>query len=99
MGVTATRVARLNDEIEMANKADILAVEPDSTWESEYKFEPVKLGKRFVTVTWRDIYGCTGRQSERVALSNNTDASFLLNWVRRAIKKGYREAGIDFNAR
>jgi hypothetical protein len=96
------RVKKVNGYIAQAKKDDISAVEPDSTWESVYDFEPIEIKGNFIYFKWAEPYARSSKdknQKERYNLNNEDhleDVKYMFNWVTRAIKKGYREEGKTF---
>ena len=94
---TINRIKKANFYIEEAKKADILAIEPDSTWESEYQFTEIKVSENCFTIKYRDIHkkkNC----SDRHYVTNPdslSDAHWSLSWVVRCIKKGFKAEGIE----
>jgi hypothetical protein len=95
------KVDEVNKYIEQAKKDDIWAIEPDSTWESPYIFEPVKLTKTQLVVTyWEDLYKKKKKTVDKVSFAQDKDnypefgdTKHMLSWIKRAIKKGYKEEG------
>lgn len=96
------RINKLNKYIERANKADIYAVEPDSTWEEAYKFKPITIKGNFLYIEYDAPYSSTSKKNkERFNLNSEDaleDAKWQLNWVLRALKKGYKEEGATWKA-
>lgn len=98
------RVKKLNGYIAQAKKDDVSAVEPDSTWESVYDFEPIEIKGKFIYFQWKEPYARSAKdknKKERYNLNDemhDEDIKYMLNWVLRAIKKGYKEEGQTFKA-
>lgn len=89
------QIDTVNKYISKARKDDIPAVEPDSTWETAYEFEPVKIVRKSVLIQWKEVYGGK-RGKELINYTNDMtvdDLKWQLRWVIRAIKKGYKEEG------
>jgi hypothetical protein len=96
--VVKKMVDTANKYIDKSNKDEILAVEPDGTWESVYEFEPIKLAGSYVTVIHKEVYGKKGTKKERFKWdkddwSHIDELKYTLRWVVRSIKKGYKEEG------
>lgn len=88
-------VDKVNKYISKARRDDIYAVEPDSTWESVYEFEPVRIVRKSVVFKWSEVYG-NKRETEKINYEDEMredDLKWQFRWVIRAIKKGYREEG------
>jgi hypothetical protein len=80
--------------IDKAKADDIMAIEPDSTWESGYWFDKIVLLKTRITVYYTEYNGTPlsgGVQKDVTMLSQEEDVKYVLSWVKRAIKKGYKE--------
>lgn len=93
-------VKKLNNYITRANKDDVFAVEPDSTWETAYEFKPITIKGNFLHIEWTEPYG-KKKDKERFNLNNDdglSDGKWQLNWVLRALKKGYKEEGKTWKA-
>lgn len=91
------RVDQVNQYIEKAEQEDIYAVEPDSTWEENYEFEPIRLSERFLYVNYTEPSNRGKKVSDRYNIKNPShedDIRFVLSWIIRAIKKGYRSEGL-----
>lgn len=93
-------VDKANKYINQAIKDDVNPVEPDSTWESVYEFEPVKLSGKFVTFKYTDVYGSSSRKvhTERYKYDKQDEfyideMKYMFKWIIRAVKKGYKEEG------
>lgn len=90
--------------IDQANVDDIIAIEPDSTWETMYKFQKVILMGTRLRVQYQENNGRDWKNEVRdVNLTqdramNFDEAKFVLAWIRRAIKKGYTAEGRDAKA-
>ncbi len=93
------RVKKLNAYIDRANKDDVLAIEPDSTWEEPYEFKPIQIKGNFIYFEWTEPYKKNKKNKERFNLNNEDhedDIKYQLNWVLKALKKGYKEDGKTF---
>lgn len=92
----AKRIDALNALIQQAKQDDVAAIEPDSTWESEYIFEKVWIEKNVLKLSYNELYSPTKKCPivDKVALKLDAERDFeatryKLNWIKRAIKKGY----------
>lgn len=93
------QVNLVNSWIEQANKDDILAIEPDSTWESPYEFEPLELTPKKLIVKYKEDYVKPKKEDilfSRDVKNDFEDIKYIFSWIKRAIKKGYREEGKVF---
>lgn len=94
-------VDKVNLLINKAKEAEISAIEPDSTWETSYEFEPVELTPRYLIVKYTEWDGIKRKpQVEKVLFSRDkneypefAETKYKLSWIKRAIKKGFREEG------
>ena len=87
-------IDKVNRYIAKSNKDDVLAVEPDSTWESAYEFKPVKMSGKNVVFEYTEPYG-NKKNRERFNYENDEDdLKWQFRWVIRAIKKGYKTDGL-----
>lgn len=84
------KVLQLNKHIEKANRDDILAIEPDSTWESTYKFQPVLIKGNWIHIEYTDE---SKRRTKDKYKIDDPDANWNLNWILRSLKKGYKAEG------
>lgn len=84
------RVERIEAKVEGINTllkmTDHLGIEPDSTWESVYRFEPLRLNKYSVTIKYVEVYGNKTPRTE-VYFFTHEDFDRQLNWVLRCVKK------------
>ena len=90
-------VDKVNKYIAKAKSDDVWGIEPDSTWESSYEFEPVKLSRSSVIFRYSEVHG-KKNQVERFNYTDDNvidDLKWQFSWVIRAIKKGYREVGLS----
>ncbi len=90
-------IAMTNEMIEQAKQDGIYAVEPDSTWESLYQFDKVVLMSTRLKIYYMEYSG-RGWQNkvDEVNLTQDRNMNFdetrgNLNWIRKAIRKGYTE--------
>ena len=88
-------IDNVNKYIAKARKDDIPAVEPDSTWETAYEFEPVTISRKSVVFKWSEVYG--GKKDKEIINYTDEmktdDLKWQFHWVIRSIKKGYKEEG------
>jgi len=84
-------VKKVNEEIKKANSDDVYAIEPDSTWETGYEFHPVVIKGNFLYIEHIEISNPKKIIKDRYNLKEIDDVKWQLNWITRAIKKGYRE--------
>ena len=93
----AKKVTELQALIDKAKQDDIMAIEPDSTWESGYWFDKIVLLKTRLTVYYTEYNGLPNDkvQKDITMLSQEEDVKYVLSWVKRAIAKGYKEAAKD----
>lgn len=87
------RIRAVNLYIQALIDADISAIEPDSTWEDFYYFEPIKEiteGSRYVRVD----HPISSHKSKftRSLISDVQDLNYFFNWIIRGSKKGFRES-------
>lgn len=87
------RIEQTNQMITQCNKDEVWAVETDSTWESPYTFNPIKINKKSITVSYEEHSG-QGYKSD--TWFDIDDIRYTISWIRRCIKKGYREEGKKF---
>lgn len=96
-------VAKVQAIIEQAIKDDISAVEVDSSWESVYNFLSITLLKTRITVKYQEWNGIKSKiVTDHVNLKADSlleyeDTKYMLSWVKRCIKKGYRQAEEEQN--
>lgn len=92
-------VEEVNKYIAKSNKDEIYAIEPDSTWESPYQFDLVEITPRKLIVKYTEDY--TKPKKEEILFSKDADMDFeetkyMFSWIKKAIKKGYKEEGKTF---
>jgi hypothetical protein len=88
-------IATTQQMIDQARADDITAIEPDSTWETMYQFESIRLMNTQLVVKylenggqgWQKKTDVTNLTQDRN--NNFMDAKTVISWIRRAIKKGY----------
>ena len=88
-------IATTQQMIDQARADDITAIEPDSTWETMYQFESIRLMNTQLVVKYLENGG-QGWQ-KKTDVTNLTqdrnqgfqDSKYVMSWIRRAIKKGY----------
>lgn len=96
---TQKKVDKVNALIAQALADDVDAVEVDSTWESVYTFEPVRIVRKSVKFTWTELYPVSRyepvKHCESINYENEMladELAWMFQWVARCINKGYREA-------
>jgi hypothetical protein len=83
--------------IDQANADNIIAIEPDSTWETNYKFQKVVLMGTRLRVQYQEDNGRGWKpMTDDVNLTQDRlldfdEAKYTLAWIRRSIKRGYTE--------
>lgn len=88
-------IATTQQIIDQANADNITAIEPDSTWETMYQFESVRLTNTQLVIKYLENAG--RGWEKKTDITNLTqdrnqgfqDSKYVLSWIRRAIKKGY----------
>jgi hypothetical protein len=91
------RVAEVQAIIDQAKKDDISGIEVDSTWESVYDFDKIVLLKTKLKVLYKEWDGIKTKDEVDItdlrsdARMDYEDTKYMLSWVKRCIKKGYRE--------
>jgi len=97
-------VATTQQMIDQANTDDILAIEPDSTWETQYKFQSILLTNTQLVIKYLENAGRGWEtKSDVTNLTQDRTREFMdskaaISWVRRAIKKGYTAERRDMKA-
>lgn len=97
-------VATTQQMIDQANAEDVLAIEPDSTWESQYKFQSISLMSTQLVVKYLENSGRGWEQKSDITnLTQDRNREFMdskavISWVRRAIRKGYTAERRDMKA-
>lgn len=83
-------IDELNKLIQQSANEDWNALEPDSTWEEVYEFEPIKFDKRYVHIVYREPFNNNKMVKEKYTFG---DMGLIdnLRWVKKALNKGYRE--------
>ena len=93
----AKKVAEIQALIEQAIKDDVDGIEVDSTWESVYTFHKIVLLKTKLKVYYTEWDGIKTKEEVDVtdlrtdARLDYEDTKYMLSWVKRCIKKGYKE--------
>lgn len=95
------KVEEINKLIDQAKKDDIIAIETDSTVESEYQFDKVELTKTMLKVYYKEGIPCK-KKIEKISLAKDKENDFdetkyMFSWIKKCIKKGYREEGKEIN--
>jgi len=88
----AKKVAEVNELIEKAKEDYVMGVETDSTWESVYEFLSITLMKTKLVVKYKKDY--TEVVVDEVRFAHDCDlqdTKYMLSWVKKCIKKGYRQ--------
>jgi len=89
--------------INKAKETDVRAIEPDSTWENVYEFEPVVLTPTQLIVKYKEWDGVkTKPQVEKISFAKDknespefADTKYMLRWITKAIKKGFKQEGTE----
>lgn len=95
--VLGKAIDNTNALIQQALTDGVEAVEPYSTWQSVYVFNPVILMNTVLKISYKEYNGRGWEnKSDRIGLAqdkvnNFEDAKYTLSWIRKAIKKGYTE--------
>jgi len=97
-------VDKVNVLINKAKETEISAIEPDSTWETSYEFEPVILTPTHLIIKYNEWNGRkTEPKTEKISFAQDRDeypefaeTKHNLRWIAKAIKKGFREEGQSF---
>lgn len=88
-------IASTQQIIDKANQDDIIAIEPQGTWESMYKFQKISLMNTRLRIQYMENNGRGWEnKSEDINLTQDRNINFeeskaMLAWVRKSIKKGY----------
>jgi hypothetical protein len=88
-------IATTQEMIDKANADDVYGIEPNSTWETMYRFEKIMLMNTRLRIQyqgnngsgWKPVVDDVNLTQDRI--NNFDEAKYMLAWVRRAIKKGY----------
>ena len=97
-------IATTQQMIDQARADDITAIEPDSTWETMYQFESIRLMTTQLVIKYLENAG--RGQEKKTDITNLTqdrnnnfmDSKATISWIRRAIKKGYTAERRDMKA-
>lgn len=92
MKVTMKIMSRVNEVNSLIHKAlaqDIPAIEADSTWESQYIFQPIALSATKMYVRYKEVHTGKVHVEKWRALE---DAMDQISWVRKCLVKGFNEA-------
>jgi hypothetical protein len=92
----AKKLEEADKLIKQALEDDINAIETDSTWESTYVFKSISITKNKLKFTYEETYPKRKSKTDIIDLKkdaeNNFDeAKYLFSWIKKCIKKGYRE--------
>ena len=95
------RIDKANAAIAQAAKDDVWAVETDSTWENEIVHHPIEVKGDWITFKYEDKSEFNRKKAEKkerykwnsVDGMHDEDISYMLSWIVKTIKKGYREEG------
>jgi hypothetical protein len=94
----AKKVAEIQTLIEQAIKDGIDGIECDSTWESVYTFRKIVLLRTKLKVYYEEWDGIKHKEEVDVtdlrsdARLDYEDTKYMLSWIKRCIKKGYKQA-------
>jgi len=88
-------IATTQEMIDKANADNVYGIEPNSTWETMYRFEKIMLMNTRLRIQyqgnngsgWKPVVDDVNLTQDRI--NNFDEAKYMLAWVRRAIKKGY----------
>lgn len=90
--------------IDQAKADEITAIEPDSTWETMYQFESIRLMNTQLVIKYQENSGRDWQKKTDVTNltqdrnNNFIDSKTVVSWIRRAIKKGYTAERKDMKA-
>jgi hypothetical protein len=94
----AKRIEEISKLIEKAKEDEIWAVETDSTVETEYEFQEIKIEKNKLKLTYKEnLWTKPKTTTDTINLTkdeeNNFDeAKYIFSWVKKCIKKGYKKS-------
>jgi len=97
-------IEKTQQMIDKANADDIIAIEPDSTWETMYKFQKVTLMSTRLRLQYKENNGRGWVDKvEDVNVTQDRmrdfdEAKHLLSWIRKSINKGYAAEHRDSKA-
>lgn len=89
-------IEKVNKYISIAKEYDVLGIEPNGTWEEMYEFFPITLVGRFLYINYKEPYNQNKDYRERfnvVDPETKQDLSYMLSWIIKSIKKGFKEEG------
>jgi hypothetical protein len=97
-------IATTQQMIDQARADDITAIEPDSTWETMYQFESIRLMTTQLVIKYLENAG--RGWEKKTDVTNLTqdrtrefmDSKAVISWIRRAIRKGYTAERRDMKA-
>ena len=84
------QVAELRSIINQSITDDIMAIEVDSTWETGYQFKSIELMKTKINIYYSEFNGTWEERIDSTRLSQEEDIKYILSWVKKCIKKGYK---------
>lgn len=85
-------VAGLQAIINQAKECNLLAIEPDSIWETGYEFIKIELLERKINIFYNEYNGSWKEVKDSYYLSQTEDINYVFSWIKRSINKGYRQA-------
>lgn len=85
------QVAEIQSIINQSIIDDVMAIEVESSWETGYKFKSIELMKTKVNIFYSEFNGKWEDRIDSTRLSQTEDVKYILSWVKKCIKKGYRE--------
>ena len=97
-------IAITQQMIDQARTDDITAIEPDSTWETMYQFESIRLMTTQLVIKYLENAGRSWEKKTDVTNltqdrnNNFMDSKAVISWIRRAIRKGYTAERRDMKA-
>lgn len=88
---TNKQVTEIQAIINQALADDIMAIEVDSTWETGYQFKSIVLLKTKIKISYTEYNGRWEDRVDSYKLSDKEDVKYVFSWIKRCIKKGYKE--------
>jgi hypothetical protein len=85
------QVAEIQAVINQAITDDVMAIEVDSTWETGYQFKSIELLKTKIKISYSEYNGRWEDKVDSYKLSDTEDVKYIFSWIKRCIRKGYKE--------
>lgn len=86
------KVSTVGTIIEQSIRDEVSGIEVDSTWETSYDFRSIKLLKTRLIVCYSEWDGVTIKERrDSIKLSDIEAVNYTLSWIRRCIRKGYKQ--------